>query len=187
MSGPHNPAFSATDATEAQREPSSPCCSRTSRTARSLTSIEYRFAVPIDSILSQVEVSGKADTVQDLYDKLSPHVRRSGHEGGRQLLDNQVQLRPFGRKTSEIRPRRYVNHLDLERVHLELQLEQQRLPSRASPFSDNRIGDSHRYYFLRPYRSSDSDHRPTVTAGGLATTQQLYNSLGYLLNSRCLS
>jgi hypothetical protein len=38
--------------------------SRTSRTARSRTSFEYRFAVPINSILSQVEVSGKAGAVQ---------------------------------------------------------------------------------------------------------------------------
>jgi hypothetical protein len=34
------------------------------RTARSRTSFEYRFAVPINSILSQVEVSGKAGAGQ---------------------------------------------------------------------------------------------------------------------------
>jgi hypothetical protein len=38
------------------------------RTARSRTSAEYRFAVPINSILSQVEVSRKAGTVQRLPD-----------------------------------------------------------------------------------------------------------------------
>jgi outer membrane receptor protein involved in Fe transport len=45
-------------------EPCSACCSSTKRTARSRTSVEYRFAVPIDSILSHVGVSGKAGAVQ---------------------------------------------------------------------------------------------------------------------------
>jgi len=44
-------------------EPCSACCSSTSRTARSRTSFEYRFAVPINSILSHVGVSGKAGAV----------------------------------------------------------------------------------------------------------------------------
>lgn len=35
--------------------------------ARSLTSAEYHICVPIDSILSQVEVSGKAGVVHPSY------------------------------------------------------------------------------------------------------------------------
>jgi AraC-like DNA-binding protein len=48
------------------------------RTARSRTSFEYRFAVPINPILSQVGVSGKAGAVQTLSD-LAEELRVSTH------------------------------------------------------------------------------------------------------------